>query len=68
MQIWALIGNATLNLTTSGGHVQVEITCTLDQPGAPRSFPTTPPTVSPLKLLSLKNTYTNTYEGVVSFL
>ena len=50
IQIWALGGNATLNLTTTGGHAEVEFKCTLGQPGAPHSlspsasfFPPNPP-------------------------
>ena len=43
MQIWALSGDATLNLTTSGGNTTVEFKCTLGQPGAPHSLPPSPP-------------------------
>ena len=39
MKFWSLGGDATLNLTTSGGTVKVEFNCTLGQPGAPYSFP-----------------------------
>ena len=38
MQFWLLGGEATLNLTTSGGTAKVEFNCTLGQPGAPHSL------------------------------
>ena len=42
MQFWALGGDATLNLTTSGGEAKVEFNCSLGQPGAPHSLPPAP--------------------------
>ena len=49
MKFWSLGGDATLNLTTSGGTVKVEFNCTLGQPGAPHSLPpsSTPPFTPP---------------------
>ena len=38
MQFWLLGGEATLNLTTSGGTAKVEFNCTLGQPSAPHSL------------------------------
>ena len=42
IQIWALAGEATLNLTTSGGLTKVAFNCTLGKPGAPHSLPPSP--------------------------
>ena len=43
IQVWALGGNATLNLTTSVGQATVGFNCSLDLPGAPHSRPPSPP-------------------------
>ena len=40
IQIWALGGNATLNLTTSGGLTKVAFNCTLGKPSDPHSHVT----------------------------
>ena len=47
MQIWALNGDATLNLTTSGGTVNLDFKCNLGQPGAPHSPPPSAPPSPP---------------------
>ena len=47
MQFWALGGEATLNLTTSGGKAKVEFNCSLGQPGAPHFLPHVPATSFP---------------------
>lgn len=39
LQIWALGGEATLNLSTSNGITNVSFNCTIGQPGAPHSLP-----------------------------
>ena len=47
IQMWAFGGDATLNLSTSGGFTTVAFNCTIGHPGAPSSAPfstaTTPP-------------------------
>ena len=47
MQIWALNGDAILNLTTSGGTVNLDFKCSLGQPGAPHSPPPSAPSSPP---------------------
>ena len=52
IQIWALGGNATLNLNTSGGLLKVAFNCTLGKPSDPHSIPPstapcTPPPPNP---------------------
>ena len=42
IHFWALGGEATLKLTTSGGEAKVEFNCSLGQPGAPHSLPPVP--------------------------
>ena len=42
LHFWALGGEATLKLTTSGGEAKVEFNCSLGQPGAPHSLPPVP--------------------------
>ena len=39
IQIWALGGDASLNLSTHGGRATVSFNCTIGQPGAPHSLP-----------------------------
>jgi hypothetical protein len=46
INIWALGGDASLNLKTSGGLSTVSFNCTLGHPGAPHSPP--PPSSSPV--------------------
>ena len=48
IQIWALGGDATLNLTTSGGLTKVAFNCTLGEPSAPHSIPPSPAPCTPL--------------------
>ena len=43
IQVWALGGNASLNLTTSNGQATVGFNCSLGLPGAPHSRPPSPP-------------------------
>ena len=38
-QIWALGGDASLNLSTHGGRANISFNCTIGQPGAPHSLP-----------------------------
>ena len=52
MQIWALNGDVTLNLTTSGGTVSLDFKCTLGQPGAHHSPPPSAPPSLHLLLLA----------------
>ena len=47
IQIWALSGDATLNLTTSGGQANIEFKCTLGHPGAPHTLPPSVPASAP---------------------
>ena len=47
LQIWALSGDATLNLTTSGGQANIEFKCTLGHPGAPHTLPPSAPPSAP---------------------
>ena len=42
IHFWALGGEASLKLTTSGGEAKVEFNCTLGQPGAPHCLPPVP--------------------------
>ena len=44
IHIWTLGGDASLNLTTSGGLTKVAFNCTLGQPDAPYSQPCPRPT------------------------
>ena len=48
IQVWALGGNATLNLTTSGGLTKVAFNCTLGKPSDPHSIPPSPAPCTPL--------------------
>ena len=59
IQIWALCGDANLNLTTHEGRTTVSFNCTVGQPGAPHSLPpfhvpTTAPFLSLLTVLAIE--------------
>ena len=42
IQIWALGGDANLNLSTNGGRTTVSFNCTIGPPGAPHFLPPSP--------------------------
>ena len=43
ISVWAIGGEASLNLTTKGGFTTIRFNCTIGVPGAPHSLPPTPP-------------------------
>ena len=46
ISVWAVGGDASLNLTTKGGFTTIGFNCTIGHPGAPHSLPS-PPSSAP---------------------